>query len=59
MGFCFYLMGIAYAQYPFEVITCALSFYTSFLIKKIKVSEKLEKKKKKKPRWMGRLEAIP
>ena len=36
MGFCFYLMGIAYAQYPFEVLACALSFYTSFLIKKKK-----------------------
>ena len=49
-------MGIACAQYPFEVTACALFFYTSFSIKKINVSEKLEKKK---PRWLGRLEAIP
>ena len=46
-------MGIAYAQYPFEVIACALSFYTNFLIKKIKVSEKLEKKKKNQDGWVG------
>ena len=66
LGFCFFLMGTACAQYPIEVtahfqekckvmlegIWIFCPFTQVFLIEKIKVSEKMEKEKKYQDGWV-------